>query len=786
MTAGRASKGDGMPYTLKFQPTRLSAEDQDRRKGHLFVRTTPSTKVGIAQALVIKDEDLFLLCERDGSVPSHTEHGLGLYYHDCRFLDTYEIAIQDQPLHPLVGTARQGFKMMVENTNLELEGNDGQLIGKEKIGLKLERLVSGEHLSLLDRFSITNFGADPVEFTLGLEFGSRFEDVFNIRGLLEESHGQLHDPEWRDDSLRLRYDGKDGLFRWVDICFSPAPGAHEDTIARFEVALDSESTFILRVSIAVNEATEEPGERAEGCADFDEATQQQDRKREAWLEGHTEIAATSRLFNRVFERSLLDLALLRSKLGPDEYFAAGIPWFGALFGRDSLITGIQTLCYEPAIAEQTLRLLADHQGRREDPWRDEQPGKILHELRVGELAHLAEVPQTPYYGSIDSTPLFLILAGLHAATTGNLDVFDDLRPHIERALTWIGRYGDIDGDGFVEYSSLTRKGLVNQGWKDSGDAIVASDGSLAGPPIAMAEVQGYVYLAKHLIADCLDAMAQEIERLRQTRPGAPPALLDPETGEAAGDPTRERERAKQLRAEAEELKRRFNATFWLEDLGIYAMGLDGHKRPLRVVSSNAGQVLWTGIADPDKARKTADRLMQPDMFTGWGIRTLSSLERRYNPIGYHLGTVWPHDNSLIAAGFRSYGLDEQALRLFEGIFDAASFYQNYRLPEAFAGFDREHYDIPVAYPVACHPQAWAAGSVPYLTTMMLGLVPDALAGRLRIVRPRLAHGIDSLRVWNLAIGDACVELTFSRRDAGGSARCHVGEVKGQLHVQVED
>lgn len=774
-----------MADPLKTQQTHLSPEDQDRQKARLFTRGTPSTKLGISDALVIKDQDMFFLCERDGCVPRHTEHGLGLYYHDCRYLDTYHIAIQDRPLDDLVATSRHGSKMIVENTNLELEGDDGQPIEKEKLGFKIERLISGEHRSLIDRMTLTNFGVDPVEFTMSLEFASRFEDVFNIRGLLDVCHGAVHEPEWIDQTLRLRYDGKDGLYRWVDIGFSVKPDLEDGGRTEFKVALDSEESYTFDVWICLYETPDEPGPPLHRCPDFDRESAMQERKRVAWLEGHTEGASNSMLFDRILDRALLDLELLRSQLGTEEYFAAGIPWFGALFGRDTLITGIETLCYEPALAEQILRLLASFQGKREDPWREEQPGKILHELRVGELAHLDVIPQTPYYGSIDATPLFLVLAGLHAKTTGNLDVFEDLRPPIEHALAWIGRYGDLDGDGFVEYSSLTRKGLVNQAWKDSGDGIVMEDGCLARPPIAMAEVQGYVYMAKLLIADCLEAAAAEVERVQRTGQSSDICNTpDAAVGQELPDPDLERQRARTLRTEAAALRYRFNEVFWLEDEGIYAMCLDGRKKPSRVVSSNAGQVLWTGIADPDKARRTADRLLQPDMFNGWGIRTLSSRERRYNPIGYHIGTVWPHDNALIAAGFRRYGLDDQAMRIFEGIFDAASFYPNYRLPEAFSGFSRETYDLPVAYPVACHPQAWAAGSVPYMIATLLGLEPDALNGKLRIVRPLLTLWAEWITIRNMAIGDACVNLTF-RRGENRAARCAVDEVNGDLKVEVE-
>ena len=403
-----------------------------------------------------------------------------------------------------------------------------------------------------------------------------------------------------------------------------------------------------------------------------------------------------------------------------------------LFGRDSLISGLQSLAYEPNVAEQTLRLLAKFQGDKVDDWRDEQPGKIMHELRVGEMAHLNEVPQTPYYGSIDATPLFLILLAEHAAWTCRLNVFHDLRGDAEKALKWMAEYGDPHHAGWLAYADKSSKGLSNQGWKDSGDSIMNADGSLAKPPIALAEVQGYVYLAKRGMA----------------------GLYRRDGDDAAAD---------RLEKEADDLRRRFNRDFWLEDKGIFALALQDGGKPAAVVASNAGQALWSGIADADKARRTADRLMADDVFSGWGIRTLSMQEKRYNPSGYHVGSVWPHDNSLIVAGFRNYGLDEAARRVFAGIAEAATYFHGDRLPEVFSGFRREHFGVPVRYPVACHPQAWAAGSVPFLLQSLLGLTPEAFDGRLRIVRPVLPDGVDRVELHRLRVGEARVDLRFTRR-----------------------
>jgi glycogen debranching enzyme len=469
------------------------------------------------------------------------------------------------------------------------------------------------------------------------------------------------------------------------------------------------------------------------------------------LRQETEITSDSLMLNNIMDRSLRDLWVLRSHLGEASYFAAGVPWFVTLFGRDSIITALQTLAYNPRVAEQTIRLLANFQGRLVNEWSEEEPGKILHEIRVGEMARLGEVPHTPYYGTVDATPLFLILIGEHARWTGSFALFNELKGNVEAALNWIARYGDCDGDGYVEYVGKTEKGLNNQGWKDSGDAIVNSDGTLAIPPIALVEVQAYVYQAKREIA----------------------ALF-----RRAGD----EERAGQLDAEADELRHKFNRDFWVEP-GWYALALQKDKRPVEVLSSNAGHALWARIADEEKAKRTAASLMTEEMFNGWGVRTLSAGEVYYNPLGYHLGTVWPHDNSIIAAGFKRYGCEREALRIFVGLVEAAVHFAGRRLPELFGGFTRDDYGVPVPYPVACQPQAWAAGTMPYLLTTLLGLEPEGYENRLRVVRPVLPEFVNHVEIRRLRIGEARADLRFER--AGEGIEVKVLKVDGTLDLTVE-
>jgi glycogen debranching enzyme len=414
------------------------------------------------------------------------------------------------------------------------------------------------------------------------------------------------------------------------------------------------------------------------------------------------------------------------------YLAAGTPWFDTIFGRDTAIVSMQTLAFNPDIARHCLKVLARWQGTKFDDWRDEEPGKILHELREDEMTASGELPFSPYYGSVDSTPLFLLLAAEYYAWTADLELLHELEPSLRAALRWVDTYGDLNGDGYLEYEKRSPTGLVNQGWKDSREAVIYSDGTLAKPPIALVEVQGYAYAAKKKLAPLFAAL---------------------------GD----RPLASRLRQEAASLKRRFNRDFWMENESFFALALDGNNRPADAITSNPGQALWTGIVQRRLAEPVVEVLMRNDMFSGWGIRSLSATSSRFNPLGYHLGTVWPHDNSLIAMGFKKYGFEEELNEVATALFDAARAFAYYRLPELFAGSGRSTHSTPVPYPVACRPQAWAAGSFPLILQAILGLRPDAPAGELLIVRPRLPHWLETVQVRGLRVGKGEVDLRYRRR-----------------------
>ncbi|HEU5415818.1 MAG TPA: glycogen debranching N-terminal domain-containing protein [Candidatus Angelobacter sp.] len=689
----------------------------------------------VARAVVIKNEDIFFLAEKDGGVPAGNPDGFGLYYHDCRYLDGYEVRIAGTMLNALMATADRGSVAEFELTNEQFGSSSGESIPQQTFGITLQRAIDSSECAVHDRWSVQNYDVKEHTAPLSFTFHSGFEDIFEIRGLHPRKIGKANQPRWEKEVLVLSYEGADGVNRRLEVHIDPGPTQLTPSGANFVLTLGAGQRAQINVSLRLVESKQKPEKPHRHASDPASVVHASDRQSKDWLSGRTQIKSSDPLLNGVMHRCLLDLWVLRSSLDEWSYISAGLPWYGALFGRDSMIAALQTLAYEPAIAEQTLRLLAKYQGKNNNEWRDEQPGKILHELRRGELANLNEIPQTPYYGSVDSTPLFLILIGEHAHWTGSLQLFNELRPNIETALRWIDTDGDEAKNGYLSYATKSSKGLGNQGWKDSGDSIMNADGSLARPPIALAEVQGYVYRAKLLMADLY------------TRSG--------------DDPT-----ASKLRTEAEELKTRFNRDFWLDDQNFYAIALQKDNRQAAVISSNPGQALWTGIIEKSMAGSVVRRLTADDMYSGWGIRTLSVKERRANPIGYHLGTVWPHDNSIIAAGFRLYGFDDQAVQVMDGILEAASHFEHYRLPEVFAGFSRQQFAVPVRYPVACHPQAWAAGSVPFMLSSLLGLTPDAFNGHLRVTRPVLPRNVSELELRELKVGEGSVDLRFRRTERG--------------------
>jgi glycogen debranching enzyme len=742
-------------------PPRTGREQADR-KAQVLTHGAASVVPSIADAIVIKQGEPFFLCPPDGQIDTSGHHGFGLYHHDARFLSGCELRIAGVRFDSLAATAPTGAEALLELTNPPLELEDGQSFPKQWISLRWTRHLDGDPPRLIDRLVLHNYSAHEARMPATVSFAADFQDIFAIRGLLVERAGQLRDPHWDGERLRFQYDGEDGITRRLTVSFDRPLDAHEGSSARLSLDVPAHDETGFEIRYLVDEETR-PGARPIERRTRRDTRSPEARARKGQGEGpahapgggpgwSTSVVTDSISLDAALGRSLTDLLTLRDELDGQRYYAAGIPWFSTLFGRDSLIAAYQTLAFEPSVAAETLRLLASRQGANHDAWRDEEPGKILHELRVGELARLHEIPHTPYYGSVDSTPLFLVLLARHAAWTGRLDLFRELRSNVDRALGWIDANIAASGTGYVTYHSTTRRGLVNQGWKDSGDGIVDADGSVAEPPIALVEVQAYVYAAKTGIADLY---------------------------ERAGD----NDRAAALRGEADDLRQRFEREFWSDSLGCYALAIADGGRRCDVVTSNAGQVLWTGIASPGHAAAVTERLLRDDMFDGWGIRTLSSRAKAYNPVGYHLGTVWPHDNGLIAEGFWGTGRDDVTGRLLSSLVDAAQDFPQERLPECFSGYAKRDFGVPVRYPIACHPQAWAAGAIPHVVTSSLGLLPEAFEGRLRIVRPRLPGFVRHVELRGMRVGGTELDLAFD--SDGHATRVSVERLDGDLDVAVE-
>jgi glycogen debranching enzyme len=689
----------------------------------------------VTDTLVVKAGNLFAITPRDGGLPAGVPHALGLFRDDTRYLSVHELRVDGARLRLLAASDDAGDTAAHELMNPELRRPDGRQHAPQTLRVRLARQVRDDRL-LEERVALQSYALEPVEIEVTLALAADFETVLALRGLVALPPPARTARATPDGAL-LEGRGRDGRRRCTRVTAEPRPDPGDQAgVLRWRLALAPGEARELRLRYELDEEGEghtrprragPRGERAQACVD-------------------------DPLLGRALARSLADLELLRSHREGLRYYAAGIPWYATLFGRDSLITALQTVGWDRDVAAETLRLLAAHQGTRLDDAHDEEPGKIPHELRFGELARLDVTPLARYYGTVDATPLFLCLLEEHADWAGDLALARELRDAMERALEWIDRWGDLDGDGLLEYRARAPQGLRNQGWKDSVEGVPDAAGHPLAPPVALVEAQGYVVRAKRAAARLLAA---------------------------DGEPAR----AEALRGEAAAMEERLER-FWLPERSAYAMALGPAKRPSPVLGSNQGHLLWATQLPDERARAVRDALLSDALWSGWGVRTMGAREPGYNPLGYHLGTVWPHDNALIALGVRSHGFDDAFLAIFEGLLAAAAGFPGSRLPELFAGYPRAETAVPVPYPVACQPQAWAAGTIPCLLLAGLGLHPDGLARRLHVRRPLLPRGTDRLALRGLRLGEARIDLRFARTE--GQVVVAEARVEGDAEVVVDE
>jgi glycogen debranching enzyme len=696
---------------------------------------------------VLKHGETFGLFDRYGDIQHLGIGEQGLYHRGTRFLSLFDLSVNEQRPLLLNSTVKQDNSLLVVDlTTPDLYEGERLTIRKSTLHIfRAKLLCDGVHHEHLRLFS---YDREPIDICLVLRFGADFYDIFEVRGYERARRGDALPLVRRPRGLVLGYVGLDGVTRRTVIDTDPPPSRIDGGQVRFDLRLEllRPHDIYVSVSCCIDDAQPKPCSYDEALARVED-----DTRRLAVSAGN--IRTSNEQFNDWLDRSAADLRMLvtRTPYGPYPY--AGVPWFSVPFGRDGIVTAMQMLWLDPDIARGVLAFLAAHQAGELDATRDAEPGKIIHEMRDGELARLGEVPFGRYYGSVDATPLFIMLAGDYYERTSDLECIRQLWPHIERALAWIDEYGDVDGDGFVEYSRRSANGLLHQGWKDSEDAVFHADGTLAVGPIALCEVQSYVYGACRSAARLAHALGKE-------------------------------NRARELGDTAEMLKQNFNRAFWSDALGTFVLALDGEKRQCRVATSNAGHALFSGIADEYHARATADLLASPNFCSGWGLRTVARGERRYNPMSYHNGSVWPHDNGIVAMGAARYGFKEHALKLLRGLFDASIALELHRLPELYCGFEQLPGQGPTLYPVACLPQAWASGAVFHLLQACLGVTFSATKPQLRFNHPRLPDYLSWIEVRNLKFRDGVLDLVIRRhlRDVSVNVLRKEGDVEVAVTV----
>jgi glycogen debranching enzyme len=720
--------------------------------------------------LVLKRGNLFLVANRLGDVSPAGARDLGLFLTDTRHLSGWKMAVQGGPHLCLSSQVSRDYVAQIDFTVTSL--HEGDLLGREPVNyvhLRRDMLIDDV---LVDRLTLANFQGRLVEGWIELTWAADFADVFEIRGARRRQRGSYLRPQVDADRVLLRYDGRDGRryateIRIEGIAAGDSGPARlvELTGSRARIGLALEPTEQVAVSFVVAGGIERgaPG-RVRGLDEerplprsgvgrsFEDRAEETHQAYDAFARASTRFVASHDMFSEALSQAVADLKALTVYHFGEPVISAGIPWFTCPFGRDALLAGYEALLATPEVARDALRFLARLQGERDDPEKDEEPGKIPHEIRFGEMAAAGEVPHTPYYGSADATPLFLVLLSEYDLWTDDRETVARLLPHAERALAWIDAACER-GDGLVVYHRRTSRGLRNQGWKDSRDGVPFADGTPAEPPIALVEVQGYTIDARRRMADLFRRLGRQ-------------------------------EEARALEEAAARHARIVEERFWMDRVGTYALALDGAGRQVDAVTSNPGHLLFSRAVRADRVLPVVRSLLAPGMWSGWGIRTLAEGQRAYNPLSYHDGTVWPHDNAICAMGFASHGLTREAKQVLTGMWDTAQHFRRLRLPELFCGIPRAQGQFPVHYPVACSPQAWSSAAWFLLLRAALGLSADAPHKVLRVEHPRLPPWLEEVTLENLRVGRARTTLRFTRGRSSAFAEV-VAVEGGELKVQIE-